>query len=67
MRGKVHFEQNEKKERIIVIDEVPYQVNKANLVAKIGDLVNDKKLDGVYDITDESNKDKIRVTIHLRK
>lgn len=67
MRGKVHMEQNKKKEDVIVIDEIPYQVNKSTLVAKIGDLVNDKKLDGVIDLTDESSKNVTRVTIVLRK
>ncbi len=67
MRGKVHMEQNKKKEDVIVIDEIPYQVNKSSLVAKIGDLVNDKKLDGVIDLTDESSKNMTRVTIVLRK
>lgn len=67
MRGKHHLEKTEKKEDVIVFDELPYQVNKANLVAKIGDLVNEKKLEGIIDITDESSKDITRVTIQLRK
>mgnify|MGYP000892014466 FL=1 len=67
MRGKHHLEKTDKKEDVIVIDELPYQVNKANLVAKVGELVNEKKIDGIYDITDESSKDIMRVTIHLRK
>lgn len=67
MRGKHHLEKTDKKEDVIVIDELPYQVNKANLVAKIGDLVNEKKLEGIYDITDESSKDLMRVTIQLKK
>lgn len=67
MRGRVHFEQTPKKEDVIVITELPYQINKANLVAKIGELVDLKKLDGIIDITDESSKDIMRVTIKLRK
>lgn len=67
MRGVVDFEENSKKQDMIVISELPYQVNKANLVAKIGELANDKKLEGVIDITDESSKDYMRVTITLRK
>lgn len=67
MRGKHHIEYTEKKEAVIVIDEIPYQVNKASLVAKIGDLVNEKKLEWIADITDESSKHLMRVTIHLRK
>lgn len=67
MRGKHHLEKTDKKEDVIIMDELPYQVNKANLVGKIGDLVNEKKLEGVYDITDESSKDLLRVSIHLKK
>ncbi len=67
MRGRVHFEQSSKKEDVIVITELPYQVNKSTLVAKIGELVDIRKLEGIIDITDESSKDKMRVTIKLRK
>lgn len=67
MRGVVHFEENAKKQDVIVITELPYQVNKANLVGKIGELVNEKKIDGIVDITDESQKSEMRVTITLRK
>jgi len=52
---------------VIVISELPYQVNKANLVAKIWQLVNEKKIDGIVDITDESSNDEMRVAITLRK
>lgn len=67
MRGKVHFEQNNKKEDVIVIDEIPYQVNKSMLVAKIGELVNERKIDGITDLTDESSKNIMRITIVIRK
>ncbi len=67
MRGVVHFEENAKKQDVIVLTELPYQVNKANLVAKVGELVNEKKIDGIIDITDESQKTEMRVTITLRK
>lgn len=67
MRGKVHMETDEKKNPVIVVDEVPYQVNKANLVAKIWELVNDRKIDWIIDITDESSKNLIRVVIVVRK
>jgi DNA gyrase subunit A len=50
-----------------VIDEIPYFVNKATLVAKIGELVVDKKIDGIADIRDESNKNKNRIVLYLRK
>jgi len=67
MRGKVEFEETEKGADVIVIKELPYQVNKANLVAKIGELVQTKKLEWITDITDESNRDAMRVTIVLKK
>lgn len=67
MRGKVHIEENKKEGDVIVIDEIPYQVNKSLLVSRIGELVNDKKIEGIEDLRDESNKNKIRVTIHLKK
>ncbi len=67
MRGVVSFEENKRNQDVIVITELPYQVNKANLVAKIGELVNEKKIDGIVDITDESQKSEMRVTIALRK
>ncbi|MBQ9553992.1 hypothetical protein IJU97_03395 [bacterium] len=51
----------------MVVDEIPYQVNKASLVQKIGELVVDKKIEGINDIRDESNKNKIRIAIYLKK
>jgi DNA gyrase subunit A len=67
MRGITHFEQNAKKQDVIIIDEIPYQVNKATMVEKIATLVEEKKLEGIEDITDESNKNIIRVSVTLRK
>ena len=66
MRGKTHIE-NSKHGDIIVIDEIPYQVNKSSLVEKIGELVMDKRIDGVTDIRDESAKNIIRVAIHVKR
>jgi DNA gyrase subunit A len=66
-RGRTHVEDVKGGQTMIVIDEIPYQVNKSTLVSRIGELVVDKKLDGVTDIRDESNKDKIRVTITVRR
>ncbi len=65
MRWKTHIEE-EKNHKIIVIDEIPYQVNKSSLVAKIGELVIDKKIEGITDIRDESAKNIIRIAIALR-
>ncbi len=66
VRGKAHFEEIDGA-KVIVIDEIPYQVNKAGLVTKIWELVNIKKIDWITDITDESNKNKIKIVVHLRK
>jgi len=66
MRGKTHVEE-QKNGNIIVIDEIPYVVNKSSLVAKIGELVVDKKIEGVTDIRDESSKNKIRIDIYVKK
>ena len=66
VRGVAEIEDDGKKERII-ITEIPYQVNKARLIEQIADLVKDKKIDGISDIRDESDKDGIRVVIELKK
>lgn len=66
VRGKTHVEQS-KHGDIIVITEIPYQINKSSLVEKIGELVVDKKIDGITDIRDESAKNKIRVALSLRR
>ncbi|MEO1954932.1 MAG: DNA gyrase subunit A, partial [Campylobacterales bacterium] len=66
VRAKTHIEQKAKKE-IIVIDELPYQVNKARLIENIANLVKDKMIDGVSLIRDESDRDGMRVVIELKK
>ncbi|OSI17843.1 DNA gyrase subunit A [Neisseria dentiae] len=69
MRGKTHIEpigKNGEREAII-IDEIPYQVNKAKLVEKIGELVRDKVLEGISDLRDESDKSGMRVVIELKR
>ena len=66
VRGKTHEEIYEGA-HVIVIDEIPYLVNKSSLVSKIGELVVDKKIEGINDIRDESNRDKIRIAIYLKK
>ncbi len=66
MRGKIHIEEV-KNHKNIVIDEIPYMVNKSTLVSKIWELVVDKKIEWITDITDESSKDIIRIVIQLRK
>jgi len=67
MRAKAHVETNNKGRDSIVITEVAYQTNKANLVEKIADLVRDKKVVGISDLRDESDKDGIRVVIETKR
>ncbi len=68
MRARTHFEDLEKGSRqCIVIDELPYQVNKANLLIRIGELVRDKKIEGISDLRDESDKSGMRVVIELKR
>jgi len=56
-----------KDREMIVVSEVPYQVNKAKLVERMADLVKDKKIDGITDIRDESNRDGVRIVIEIRR
>jgi len=68
MRARTHFEETDKGGRTsIVIDELPYQVNKATLLMKIGELVREKRLDGISDIRDESDKTGMRAVIELKR
>ena len=68
MRARTHVEDMEKGNRqMIVVDELPYQVNKKALLERIAELVTEKKLEGVSDIRDESDKDGIRVVIELKR
>ncbi len=68
MRARTHFEEAEKGGRVsIIIDELPYQVNKANLLMKIGEMVREKKFEGISDIRDESDKSGMRAVIELKR
>ena len=67
MRARAHIETNKKGKDSIVITEVTYQTNKANLVEKIADLVRNKKVVGITDLRDESDKDGIRVVIETKR
>ena len=67
MRARAHIESNKKGKNSIVVTEVPYQTNKANLVEKIADLVRDKRIEGISDLRDESDKDGIRVVIETKR
>jgi DNA gyrase subunit A len=67
MRGRAEIVENGHDSFQIVISEIPYQVNKATLVEKIADLVKDKKIEGIRDLRDESDKDGIRIVIDLKR
>ena len=68
MRAKTHFEDLDKGNRqSIIVDELPYQVNKKSLLERIAELVSEKKIEGISDIRDESDKDGIRVVIELKR
>jgi len=68
MRARCHFEDIGKGDRqALIIDELPYQVNKANLLMKIGEMVREKKLDGISEIRDESDKSGMRAVIELKR
>ena len=66
LRAKTEIEENDKKSKI-VITELPYQVNKAKLIEQIANLVKDKKIEGISDLIDESDRDGMRVVIHIKK
>ena len=66
-RCRYHVEEMDNGKHRVVVTEVPYQVNKANLITKIADLVRDKQIDGITYINDESNREGIRIVIELRK
>ena len=66
VRGKVRFEEDNGRERIIV-EEIPYMVNKSNLIKQTADLVNSKKLDGISDIRDESDRNGMRIVYDLKR
>lgn len=68
MRAKCHFEDIDRGQRqAIVVDEIPYQVNKKNLLERIAELVHEKKLEGISHIQDESDKSGMRVVIELKR
>jgi DNA gyrase subunit A len=67
MRAKTHFEDVGKDRTAIIVDELPYQVNKKSLLERIAELVREKKLEGISDIRDESDKSGMRVMIELKR
>jgi DNA gyrase subunit A len=67
VRAKASIETGKNDRQSIIISEIPYQVNKANLIEKIADLINEKKLEDIADIRDESDRDGFRVVIDLKR
>ena len=67
MRGRVQVEEIRKDREALIVTEIPYQVNKAAMIEKMAELVRDKKLDGVSDIRDESDRQGMRVVIELKR
>lgn len=67
LRAKSNIEETSSGKRRIIINEIPYQVNKARLIEKIADLVRDKKIDGITDLRDESDRNGMRIVIELRR
>lgn len=66
-RARYHIEEKKGGRNAIIVTEIPYQVNKARLVEKIADLARDKKIEGIVDLRDESDRQGIRVVIEVRK
>jgi DNA gyrase subunit A len=68
VRGKAAFEENKKRDRTsIVITEIPYQVNKSNLITEIAELVQNKKIEGISDLRDESDREGMRIVVELKR
>ena len=69
MRSRTHVEDIEKGNgrQAIIVDELPYQVNKANLIIKIADLIREKRIEGISDLRDESDKSGMRIVIELKR
>src|SRR4029079_14008918 len=67
MRALCTFEEARQDRTAIIVSELPYQGNKASLLEKIADLVKDKKLDGISDLRDESDRDGMRIYIEIKR
>ncbi|MEM6724966.1 MAG: DNA topoisomerase (ATP-hydrolyzing), partial [Bacteroidota bacterium] len=67
VRGKANIEENNSGKETIIITEIPYQVNKANLIIKMAELVNDKRIEGITDIRDESDRKGMRIVVEVRR
>jgi len=67
LRGKARVETIRKEREAIIIDEIPYQVNKASMIEKIADLVREKRIEGIADLRDESDRSGLRVVVELKR
>ncbi|WP_396897517.1 DNA gyrase subunit A [Niallia endozanthoxylica] len=67
VRAKVEIEQKSNGKEVIIVNEIPYQVNKAKLIERIAELVREKKIDGITDLRDESDRRGLRIVIEVRK
>ena len=67
MRGRTHFEEVRKDREAIIVTEVPYQVNKARMIERIAEVVRDKRIEGISELRDESDRDGVRVVIELKR
>ena len=67
MRGRTRIEQVRKDREAIIVTEIPYQVNKARMIERIAELVNERRIEGIADLRDESDRDGVRVVIELKR
>ncbi len=67
VRGRVDIEEDKKEKETIIISELPYQVNKASLIARIAEMVNNKEIEGIVELRDESDRSGLRIVIGLKK
>ena len=67
MRAKSEIEEVRKDREAIIVTEIPYQVNKATLIEKIAELVREKKIEGISDLRDESDRDGMRIVIEIKR
>ncbi|MFT4661015.1 MAG: DNA gyrase subunit A [Patiriisocius sp.] len=67
MRANTRFEETKSGKDVIIVDEIPYQVNKADMIKKTADLINDKKIEGISDIRDESDRQGMRIVYELKR
>jgi len=67
MRGRARIEENKQGKETIIVDEIPFQVNKADMIKKTADLINDKKIEGISDIRDESDRNGMRIVYEIKR